>query len=352
MASVTSVTKKATQPKGGYLPIKLFTKERFEDGKVLHQEENINPGLVGLAVDYLSRFMQGASVDAAFHISTRGAFNIKKQDVANDLKSKIHGLDDTSIICACKLSGFDVCFRASSKDYQPVETIEPDQHTIENIRIMVERCSSFFEKYGPVLCSEPTFEGGYSSIIDSGDGDFVTKDTLWDLKVIQTSPTTKHTLQLLTYYVMGLHSKHDYFKSLSNLGFFNPRLNIVYLYPISSLSQNLIEDVENNVIGYGISPDVVNQKKKKENPLDSMYSVAEIERITGKRKSEIYKDIRNGVLAARKISNRYCVTQESLLNYIEHLKRIETITKIIAFSILGGFVLFVLYFLYSGGVFS
>ena len=35
-----------------------------------------------------------------------------------------------------------------------------------------------------------TFEG-YTSIIDSGDGDFLTEDTLWDFKVFKTTTTEK-----------------------------------------------------------------------------------------------------------------------------------------------------------------
>ena len=49
----------------------------------------------------------------------------------------------------------------------------------------------------PIDISGITFEGGYSSVIVSGDADFITKDTLWDFKVSKNSPTSKQTLQLL-----------------------------------------------------------------------------------------------------------------------------------------------------------
>ena len=110
MASVTTVVSKTKQPQGGYLPMKYFKKEYLGDFFVLNESENIPASLVGLAVDYLTRFELGASVDKAFDISYLGAINIRMSDKATSLMSNITGLDDLSIISACKLVGFDVCF--------------------------------------------------------------------------------------------------------------------------------------------------------------------------------------------------------------------------------------------------
>ena len=247
MASVTQRIKKIQQPRGGYLPTKAFSKEVYDDGILLHEEENIHPLIVGTAVDYLTRFMSGDDVNRAFHISTLGAKMIGKLDTATELKANISGLDPKSIISACKLSGFDVCYRSSIVGYKPIEEINPDNATIENIRIMVNRSLEFWKKYGPVLSSEPTFKGGYSSVISSGDGDYVTKDTLWDFKVSRMPLTSKHTLQILTYYVMGLHSVHKYYKDIVYLGFFNPRLNTVYKCPVAAITKETIEEIENTV---------------------------------------------------------------------------------------------------------
>ena len=67
--------------------------------------------------------------------------------------------------------------------YRPVEDIEPDGDTIENIRTMVERSLRFFNQYGPKVLDGLTFEGGYTGYVATGDGDFLTNDTLWDFKV-------------------------------------------------------------------------------------------------------------------------------------------------------------------------
>ena len=68
-----------------------------------------------------------------------------------------------------------------------------------------------------------TFEGGYTDIVSSGDGDYLTEDTLWDFKVSKEEPKSKYTLQLLMYYIMGCHSIHPEFQKIEKLGIFNPR---------------------------------------------------------------------------------------------------------------------------------
>ena len=59
MVSVTQRIKEINQPRGGYLPIKLFSAERFEDHRVLNPVESVSPSLVGICVDYLTRLMKG-----------------------------------------------------------------------------------------------------------------------------------------------------------------------------------------------------------------------------------------------------------------------------------------------------
>ncbi len=326
MASVTQRIKAIQQPRGGYLPTKAFSREVYDDGLLLNEQENIAPSLVGIAVDYLTRYMSGDSVDQAFHISTLGAEIIGKQHIASFLKSNISGLDDKSIVAACKLSGFDVCYRSSVIGYKPVEDIIPDAYTIENIRIMVNRSLVFWKKYGPIVNSEPTFEGGYSSIVNSGDGDYVTEDTLWDFKVSKTAPTTKHTLQILMYYIMGLHSVHNHYKNLTHLGFFNPRLNIVYKCPISAISRETIEEIENNVICYNAPTNETSTTiehssvpKRASTPTEEYYTVADICQATHLNKKIVYEDIRCGKLTASKKGNKYIVSKCEYNRYLEYI---------------------------------
>lgn len=253
MASVTQRIKQIRQPEKGYLPTSFFQKSLLPTNTVLYDNENIHASLIGMAVDYLTRHMMGVRPREAFQISLLGAENAGLLSYAEQLCDHVYGLSDTSIICACKLCGFDVCYRSSLKQYKPVEDINPNQETICNIRTMVERTLSFFQMYGPIVSLSPTFEGGYSLTVDSGDGDFVTNDTLWDLKVLKSGISSKHTLQLLMYYIMGRHSVYPQLHNLTNLGFFNPRLNTVYICPISSIHPSIIQAVEYDVICYHIT---------------------------------------------------------------------------------------------------
>lgn len=348
MASVTQRVAEIKQPYGGYLPMKSFKKEIFDDGLVLNEKENIHASLVGIAVDYLTRFALGDSVDKAFHVSCLGAYNIGMLNKANLLKSKVTGLDDLSIISACKLAGFDVCFRSSKSLYKPVENINPDAPTIENIRTMVNRSVSFFNKYGPIVCSKPTFEGGYTDIVNAGDGDFLSKDTLWDFKVSKSAPTTKHSLQILMYYVMGLHSIHDHFKSISYLGFYNPRLNSAYICLVTSICKKTIEDVENNVICYGASGhshQETNQQKKAKPQPSNDFTVADICNKTGIKKSVVYADIRAGRLNAYKKGNKYCISYKDYLEYIGRIKLQQKIAigVSVAFAIATIIIMFLMF---------
>lgn len=71
-----------------------------------------------------------------------------------------------------------------------------------------------------------------------------------DFKVSKNPPTSKHTLQLLIYYLMGKRSIHKEFDTIKYLGIFNPRLNRVSLYDINNISRDIISNVQKDVIGY------------------------------------------------------------------------------------------------------
>lgn len=256
MYSVVQRINAIKQPRGGYIPPKMLTATQLGTGEEELQETDFPAGLTGMAVDYLSRFTLGDAPEEAFHISLLGAqalqnaTGIPAVEQALGYCSEITGLDDASITRACQLSGYDVCFRAGLMGYKPVEDIQPDEAAISNIRTMVERSLNFFEQYGPVVLDGPTFEGGYTDVVSTGDGDFLTEDTMWDFKVSKKPPTNKHTLQVLMYYLMGKHSIHKEFDSVDKIGFFNPRLNTVYQMSVSDISPETIKTIEEEVIGY------------------------------------------------------------------------------------------------------
>lgn len=259
MSTVTQRIKEVKQPRGGYIKPSQMKSVQLNDNKQLNEDENIHPALIGLVVDYLTRYMESKDKVNSFRISLIGAIAAKSfgmaeaEYAAQFLLDNIKGLDNISIAAACKICTFDVWYRNPAAAFQAknYKDIEPDMPTIENIRTMVNRSIDFYNKYGPVIKDGLTFEpNGYTDTVTNGDGDFLTSDTLWDFKVSKAEPTNKYTLQLAMYYIMGKHSGQDIYKDTRNIGIYNPRLNKVYTLDMNTVPSEVIAEIEKEVIGY------------------------------------------------------------------------------------------------------
>lgn len=302
--SVTQRVKEIKQPRGGYVKRTDMTSIPLGGGEEELGPENIHPNLVGLAVDYLTRIMTGATAEDAFTVAQRGAlllvnpssineeiifgclekaylrgieqnkpvgldeFKTTFRKIASSIPDEnfqrlayaaqklaemlvsVKGLDDESIIFAVKLSSLDVCFRAGVDQYRPMEEINPDKTTIGNIRIMVERSLRFLDLYGPKTLDGFTFADGYTETVSSGDGDFLTEDTLWDFKVSKRPVNKDWTLQIMMYWRMGLRSGQPEFKTIKYLGIYNPRKNEVDRIAVNDIPSDVIDTVDYDVIGY------------------------------------------------------------------------------------------------------
>ena len=282
MATVTGTVRTAKQPRGGYIKVADMDHIQLSDEKALADKENLTPGLVGTVVDYLTRYVTGTETTFAFGPAVNGFYRaedfglIEDFDLLIDYILAIESEDKTtSVIAACKLASYDIWTRnlfaaaSAKKDNE----INPDENTVRNIQIMVERSKALLDSYGGVVTSGFTFEpksknkaayrkmltekkgsyGGYTYKVTSGDGDYLTQDTLWDFKVSKTAPTSKSTLQILMYWIMGQHSRREEFKAITHLGIFNPRLNDVYRIAIADIPIDTIKAVEMDILGYNRS---------------------------------------------------------------------------------------------------
>ena len=251
MVSVTQRVKQVVQPANGFLDPKSLTHIRFRDNEILG-EESVQPSTVGSAVDYLSRLMSGDQPGEAFMISLLGAHKAGRYSEAQGYLHRISGLDDTSIENACKLVSFDTYFRSGTPMKKQPADMVVDEGTCNNIRIMVQRTQRFLDSYGPVVSNGFTMNGGYTSTINSGDGDILTSDGLWDIKTTKTGPDKNQTLQILVYYIMGTHSADTRFRSIKRIGLYNARLNTADYIMVSDLDTSTIQVVEKYVIGYRV----------------------------------------------------------------------------------------------------
>ncbi len=237
------------QPRGGYINPKSFDRIAFDDGMTLY-DESISPTTMGMVVDYLTRFDQGSPASEAFRISLKGAALCNREKEAEAYLSGIRGLDDDSVLNACRLVWFDQVYRTGTRGFGDPTDAVPDHETCENVRTMVKRASEFFKRYGPVVHDCPVFPGGYTDTISSGDGDFATADTIWDFKVSKNEPTIENTLQVAIYYLMAHHSTVPEYQKLSKVGLFNPQLNAAYLLDMSEVPESLTAKIESEVIQY------------------------------------------------------------------------------------------------------
>lgn len=265
MYSVTGRVKSVKQPRGGYISPKQFAVAKAESKSVVSGTDwtnfdgNVHASIVGLVVDYFTRYMLGEELLKAFEIPCTGAILAEKlrgyekaSDEAYCYLNGIKQIDDESITNACKLVTFDVWCR-SPKDAEMAKRaaeINPDESTLFYITVMILRCLSFWEKYGPIVKSGFTFDGAYTNVVSRGDGDYLTKDTLWDVKVSKNPPTSKHTLQLLMYWIMGQHTGKKEFVDIGKLGIFNPKSNLIYTLNVADIPSDTIKVVEREVICY------------------------------------------------------------------------------------------------------
>lgn len=258
--AVTGRIKEFKQPRGGYIGPRLFEQSKIQDGKLLCTNENQHGTIVGSAVDYLARVSLGMAPEKAFSVSLKGAANLGVRSLetvaepsrAKKMASEVCGLDDRSIINACMLSGYDICYRRGTSYYVPVDSLVPDISTICNIRLMTERVLEVIRADGSITQIGSEIRSESAKYVQLGDIDYATENTLWDLKVSREKPTSKHTLQILVYYLMGIRDRalKESFSRLKYLGIINPRLCLVYKIAISEIPPETISAVEKDVIGY------------------------------------------------------------------------------------------------------
>ncbi|MBR3058295.1 MAG: hypothetical protein IKG93_10065 [Clostridiales bacterium] len=91
---------------------------------------------------------------------------------------------------------------------------------------------------------------GYTRVVTAGDGDILTEDTMYDMKVSKNKPTSKESLQLLMYWIMGKHSQMFIYQNTRFITLLNPKRGEVYTMDTSLIDRGVIESVERDIICY------------------------------------------------------------------------------------------------------
>ncbi len=260
MSSVIGRVREVKQPSGGYIKPSQFEVDTIRDGLTLSEKENLHPAIIEMTVECLTRFVKGTRSVDAFGRAYKGAARAEKMygqtgtlEKATRLLSEIKGLDDNSVVNACKVVTYDLWNRNPQRTIvvKGVDETDPNMETVNNIKMMVARSILFWNRYGPIIKYGFAFEpDGYTNTISTGYGNYITADTIWDFKVTRLEMDEKNTLQLLMYWIMGQHSGQELYKGIQKLGMFNPRLNEIYRLDIKDVSKETIAEVERDVICY------------------------------------------------------------------------------------------------------
>ena len=259
------------QPYGGYIPTKDLTEEPLTDEPLYRslletscKMGTLTPQSLGLVFDYILRtdlaVMAGSDpVDAvlnAFEVSFLGAKLINKIDDALTLGQKIadlYGKKKKKLAkiaqVASELVVYDAVFRAGyyNPDAEPPRVSEGDKNALE---LMLGATEVYLLEKERLVSLGYGFRALEAEKVAPSDGDILTVDSLIDLKCSIKKPTSKHTLQLILYYILGLHEMSTEFKRLKYLKIVNPRLGQVYSYEISKLDTEDLKTIERDIMGY------------------------------------------------------------------------------------------------------
>lgn len=276
MIPVTEWVRHVKQPRGGYLPIKSMHVTEVDDGRTLHPDENLGPGTVGTAVDYLSRVLAGADASEVYALPLAGAEKLGMSARARRYLAEIAMFSDDGEPCeeliraGVNLGRFDVVFKAGQSKYLGAlngeVAISPE--TTENIGIMLGRVTAFRGRHGMDASATARWmryniPGGLPGTDGmSGEADIVSRDAVWDCKAMKTQLRATYSLQLLAYYVMLWQgSGRDMVECMAQgernpmvpgpgdftLGFFNPRTNTEHAIHVSELNPEIFKSVPDDM---------------------------------------------------------------------------------------------------------
>ena len=250
--TVTSRIATIVPPKGGYVPMTLLS-ETVTDEPVLTIPSTLRTDVVGQCVQYYATFLYTGDSSKATEVSRMGLMRMTEEQREEylDLCSRLsrEGDERHRIGIMYAISSYDELFRSGRFTKGPVG---PDI-TDDEADVLLEaskRVVAFMVRH-PVTGIEVDFPGAYTECICAGDADIICRDCLWDVKVSKYPPTRDNLLQVLVYYLMGMHSNEaSRYEGMERIGIYNPLLGREYTVELSHISEDVKEDVRRKVIGY------------------------------------------------------------------------------------------------------
>lgn len=230
-------------------------KELSEDALISEADEIITPSNFGTELDYLTRFVMLAD-DHAFDLAnielkryldhgliTPAEFIrvINKEEKLCRLTENISEVDDIPdkvFRLALDICAWEVAFR-TNKYIKP--TVYPDSVTIRHMKVMMKRIENFFHQFGWPI--RDAFIASTKNGYLSGDGDYLLKNTLVDLKASNVTKMQPYWVrQLLLYYTLGFYNNYNK-QEIDCLMIYNARTDTVFYIDVADIDQSVFEFV-------------------------------------------------------------------------------------------------------------
>lgn len=200
------------QPPEGYFPLSLFTPFSFHPTGIAtteYREENLHPGVVGLMVNSLLRYLLSGDKEKSFSFAFRmkgrqgsPTYNTKERKEVRLLLNDIEGLTPQSVLAARQLARHITVTPKREGSISP-NSIPPDEYTITQIINMLEDTVTFFQ--------QQTVQSVFSTfsmterfrIVTGNEHSFVADNTLWKTHVSYRDPDKKDTLRLMATAILA-----------------------------------------------------------------------------------------------------------------------------------------------------
>lgn len=219
---------------GSPLKIDNFDKIEFDDGKEILKGGKATGSTIGVTVEELSNVFYGRPIREAF-----------SSPIPDLLSWDNWSFDDTSIS------------HYMTTKFKDVDQVDPiDMH---NVKVMIERVHSFLNNEKPILFCNTAMYVNLPECRLYGIVDYITEDTIWDLKVTRINPRKNDFIQIYWYYYMyknfgiSLRRRENCVKgcvkdiaNIKYIGIYNARKNIAYKMPVERLD-GLVDDLDQQI---------------------------------------------------------------------------------------------------------
>lgn len=230
--SVRGRAAQASQPRGGLLPLIFFDQSQLGGAALTRRTESGNPGTIGSAVELIARWDLAGDPRADVEPSVAALEAIRGVRRGEHTESAIG-----------RMAAYQRTWEWNDDEGDELEWEEGDgDETLMHITEMRARVSRCFERFG-----RPVRPGTWAVHSErfhlDGHIDFVTANTIWDLKVSDTAPGRSDVLQLLLYWV-AFRDDPENGLEISHLGIYNPRLDTVWRIAVTEIPMDVVGSVE------------------------------------------------------------------------------------------------------------